>query len=231
MLRFLLRLLLIAACFSGVSAVAQEAVAKKSGGLSVRALLLVPSGQVTSLHPLSGAEVGDEVLIGAGGLSDAFKPTARQFSLAVPDAKQEIGFRAVAKVVLPELGKDFIILLEPAGATYKIHVVNGKEPRFGADSVLFFNASETTLGGTLGATRVLIKPRVAVFAKAPPRGEKPYYQVTFYRPDEGKARPFANTRWPHRESGRCYVFFYRNAVGRLTYQAVDEEIKPLAPAE
>ena len=87
------------------------------------------------------------------------------------------------------------------------------------------------MGATLGASKVLIKPRVAVFAKAPPRGEKPYYQVTFYQPDDGQARPFANTRWPHRDKGRCYIFFYRSQAGRLTYQAVDEELTRVATAE
>jgi hypothetical protein len=226
MFRLLCNLLLVAACFAGSLTAATE-----SNTTAVRALLLVPGGPVVKLHPLSGSVAGDAVQIGARGLSDPFKPGTREFSLAVPDAKQESGYRAVANVALPAEGKDFIILLEPAGATYKVHLVNGGESRFGADSVLFFNASEVTLGATLGETKVLIKPRVAVFAKAPRRGEKPYYQVTFYEPDKGKARPFADTRWPHRDKGRCYIFFHRSQTGRLTYQAVDEELTPVAPAE
>ena len=78
---------------------------------------------------------------------------------------------------------------------------------------------------------MLIKPRVAVFVKPPPRGDKPFYQVTFYQSDNSKARPFANTRWPHRDASRCYVFFYRSETGRLTYQAVDESLTPVAAAE
>jgi len=225
MFRLLSILLLVSACFTGSLTAATE-----SNTTGIRALLLVPGGPVIKLHPLSGSVVGDAVQIGARGLSDPFKPGAREFSLAVPDAKQESGFRAVANVVLPAEGRDFIILLEPAGATYKVHLVNSGESRFSADSMLFFNALEVTLGATLGETKVLIKPRVAVFAKAPPRGEKPYYQVTFYEPDKGKARPFADTRWPHRDKGRCYIFFYRSQGGRLTYQAVDEELAPMMSA-
>jgi hypothetical protein len=193
-LRLMSGLLISAGVSSGTASAATE-----PGGLSVRALMLAPSGPVTNLHPISGTQVGDAVLVGAGGLSDSFKPATREFSLGVPDNRQESGFRAVAKVALPEQGKDFVILLEPVGATCKIHVVSGKEPRFGADSVLFFNASDTALGATLGSIKLLIKPRLAVFAKAPSRGQKPYYQVTFYLPDEGRARPFANTRWPLRD--------------------------------
>jgi hypothetical protein len=226
MFRLVFKFLLVTACFAGSLTTATE-----SNTTGVRALRLVPGGPVVKLHLLSGSVAGDAVQIGARGLSDPFKPGTREFSLAIPDAKQESGFRAVANVVLPAEGKDFIILLEPAGATYKVHLVNGRESRFGADSVLFFNASEVTLGATLGETKVLIKPRVAVFAKAPPRGEKPYYQVTFYQPDDGKARPFANTRWPHRDKSRCYIFFYRSQTGRLTYQAVDEELTPAASVQ
>ena len=226
MFRLLFHLLRVAACCAGSLAAATE-----SNPTGVRALLLVPGGPVVKLHLLSGSVAGDAVQIGARGLSDPFKPGTREFALAVPDAKQESGFRAVANVVLPAEGRDFIILLEPAGATYKVHLVNGGESRFGADSVLFFNASEVLLGATLGETKVLIKPRVAVFAKAPQRGGKSYYQVTFYEPDKGKARPFANTRWPHRDKGRCYIFFYRSQGGRLIYQAVDEELTPTAAAE
>jgi len=218
MLRALSHIPLAVIWFAGALSFAAE-----SSGLRVRALLLVPGGPVTHLHPVSGEKAGGAVQIGARGLSQPFSPATREFILAVPDTKQESGFKAVAKVVLPAEGRDFIILLEPAGAIYKVHVVNGREPRFSADCVLFFNASEVTLGATLGPKKVLIKPRQAVFAKAPARGEKPYYQVTLYQPDKGKARVFSNTRWPHRDQGRSYVFLYRSQpAGRLTFEAIDE---------
>ncbi|MCU0781123.1 MAG: hypothetical protein MUF04_08495, partial [Akkermansiaceae bacterium] len=92
--------------------------------------------------------------------------------------------------------------------------------------------TENNLGASLGDNKFIIKPRAAVFAKPPPRGEKPFYQVTFYQPKDGKARPFANTRWPHRDASRCYVFLYRSqANGRITYQAVDEQLTPVAAIE
>ena len=226
MFRHLFNFSLVAACFSGSLTAAAE---PKPAG--VRALLLVPGGPIAKLHPLSGGVAGDAVQIGARGLSEPFKPSTREFALAVPDTKQESGFRAVANVVLPAEGRDFIILLEPAGATYKVHLVNGGESRFGADSTLFFNASETPVMAVLGSEKTLIKPRMAVFAKAPSRGEKPFYQATLYQSDNGKVRPFFNSRWPHRDNVRCYAFIYRNEAGNLTYQAVDERLMPMASAE
>lgn len=218
--------LTVAACFSACPVLGAE-----SAGLGVRALLLVPGGPVVKLHPVAGEKVAAAVEIGARGLSKSFRPAARAFSLAARDDTRESGYRDVARVSLPQQGKDFIILLEPADEILKVHVVHGRESRFGANSLLFFNASDTVLGADLGGSKVLVKPRVAVFAKPPPRGDKPFYQVTFYQPDNNNARPFANTRWPHRDASRCYVFFYRSESGRLTYQAVDEYLTPGPAAE
>ncbi|MCU0795180.1 MAG: hypothetical protein MUF31_04510 [Akkermansiaceae bacterium] len=212
----------LAAFFCGCFCMGAE-----TAGPSVRALLLVPGGPMVDIHPVSGEIVGDAVQVGARGLSESFHPPAREFSVAIPDEKQDSGYRIVGKATLPEQGKDFIILLEPGKSSFTIHVVDGQEPKFRADCILFFNASDTVLGASLGRTKVIIKPRVAVFAKPPERGDKPFYQVTFYQPDNSKARPFANTRWPHRDASRCYVFLYRSASGRLTYQAVDESLLPV----
>ena len=227
MIRQLSCLLLATVCVAAsISHAATESAAP-----GVRALLLVPGGPVVKLHPLSGKIVGDAVQVGARGLSDPFRPATREFSLAVPDSKQETGHRVVANVPLPAEGGDFIILLEPARSMFKVHVVNARESRFGSDSVLFFNATETTLGAALGQSKVFIKPRMVVFAKPPRKGGKPFYQVTLYQPDDGRARPFVNTRWPHRNGSRCYVFLYRGQNGRLSYQAVDEVLPAVASTD
>jgi len=200
--------------------------AQQASGIGLRALLLAPGGSTITLHPLIEGKVSGAVLIGARGLSEKFTAPARQFSLAVPDAKAETGFRAVGDVALPPQGKDFILLLEPDGTKLKPHVIASKESRFVGDSTLFFNASQNPVVAVLGSEKTLIKPRTAVFAKAPKRGEKPFYQATLYHSDNGKVKPFFNSRWPHRDAVRCYAFIYRNAEGRLAYQAVDERLMP-----
>jgi hypothetical protein len=194
--------------------------------IGVRALLLTPGGPTVTLHPMIEGKVSDPVTIGARSLSDSFGAPARQFALALPDQSVEIGFRSVGEVTLPAQGKDFILLLEPTAEKFKAHVIASREPRFVADSTLFFNASETPVMAVLGSDKTLIKPRVAVFAEAPARGEKPFYQVTLYQPDGNKVRPFFSSRWPHRDNVRCYAFIYRNEAGRLTYQAVSEHLMP-----
>lgn len=217
--------ILIMSCvaFASLHCQAQEASAAR-----IRALLLVPGGPVMSLHAIGGKSVGDAVSIGARGLSESFTAPARHFSWAVPDKSAESGYRSVGEVQLPEQGEDFMILLEPVNKIFKSHVISAKESRFGADGLLFFNASDAVIGAALGNVRVRIPPRVAVFGKAPVRTEKPFYQVTFYYQQDADVRPFYDTRWPHRDDGRCYVFFYRSESGRITYQSVDEKLKPQA---
>lgn len=200
--------------------------AQDSSGPGLRALLLVPGGPVVSLHAMGGKTVGDAVSIGARGLSESFTAPGRHFSWAVSDKNADSGYRAVGEVHLPEQGNDFIILLEPVNKMFKSHVIVAKESRFGPDGLLFFNASDAVIGAALGNVRVKIPPRVAVFGRAPAKSEKPFYQVTFYYQNEGEVRPFYDTRWPHREESRCYVFFYRSENGRITYQSVDERLKP-----
>lgn len=193
-------------------------------GPGVRALLLAPEGAVSTLYPVSGETRGKGVVVGARGLSEPFHPPAREFSLMIEDNKRESGFRDAGKAALPPEGDDFIILLEPEHAAFKVHVIHGGDARFGPNGILFFNASESNIGIALGASKLLVKPRAPVFAKPPDGGGRPYYQVTFFEAENGKARPFVNTRWPHRENSRCYVFLYRNRNGRFTYQAVDEAV-------
>ncbi len=199
-------------------------VAAEPAGPGVRALLLAPEGAVATLHPVSGETRGKGVVVGARGLSESFHAPSREFSLMVEDSKRESGFRDVGKVLLPPEGDDFIILLEPDNDALKVHVIHGGDARFGANGILFFNASENNIGIALGASKLVVKPRAPVFAKAPDGDGRPYYQVTFFEAENGKARPFVNTRWPHRDNSRCYVFLYRNRNGRFTYQAVDERV-------
>ena len=225
MIRSIVAALSLAALVPGLTN-AQEV---KSGGMRVRALLLAPAGPTMELHTIAAEtkKVTGPILIGARGISDSINPGSRTFSFAIPDAVDKTGYRSVAKVTLPPSGSDFIVLLEPAGETFKTHLVSGKETRFRNSSTMFFNATEVPIGATLGDNKVVIPPRKPVIAEAPAKiGDKPWYQVAFYSPGkDGKPRIFTNTRWPFRKASRCYLFFYRSTTSnRITYQAVDESI-------
>ncbi len=202
--------------------------AGKSSGAKSRALLLVRRSSTMELRTLATEtkKTSAPILVGARGLSDPVSPGGRRFSFVIPDAATESGYRSVADVMLPEQGSDFIILLEPSGENFKAHVVIGKEPRFVNGSTLFFNATDIPIGATLGETKILIRPGDPILAEAPPKGERPWYQVSFYEPDvDGSPRIFTNTRWPYRNASRSYVFFFLvKDSERIAIQAVDESL-------
>lgn len=199
-------------------------VPAKPTGPSVRALLLVPAGPNTQLCSVTEAKTSEPFNVGALGLSTAFYPGARSFSLGVPDKNPEKGVKNVGTVTLPESGKDFILLLEPKGEIFQPYVVDAKDPKFGAGAVMFFNASDVSIGATLGSEKSVIKPRTVTLADAPLRKDLPYYQVSFYQAEGTSARLFGNTRWPHRSESRVLVFFFKGANGRIAYQAVDDSL-------
>ena len=192
----------------------------------VRMLILSPVDREMriSLIGVKGKVLTDQVLTGNLGLSDSVEVKERKISLAIPAPEEESGFLKVGEVSLPEKGKDFIVLLEPTGKTFDTHVVSGKMPGFGRGNALFFNATDTSLGVTLGARKVLIPPRELVAGGPPAKGEKSWYQVAFYQPREGGgARKFGDTRWPYREHARAYVFFYPDGpFNGVSYHVVDE---------
>jgi hypothetical protein len=203
----------------------QTATSSSKGGPSVRILMLSNSIPNFELFNLVDDKVSEPILVSTRGLSDPFSPGSGTFTLVIKDPKAESGYRPVGTVTLPEQGKDFILLLEPvAPAEFKPYVVNSRQPLFGADSVLFFNACDVTVGAELGDKKALIPIRKITILQAPARkGEVPYYQVALYQWENEEARMFSTTRWPHRSAGRNYVFIYRDAeTGRLTYRGIDE---------
>jgi hypothetical protein len=205
---------------------------KSAADTRVRALLLTPGGANIRLHTLamkadgSPAEAKGPFLIGARGLSDPISPGASTFSFAIPSKTDQSGFRSVATVVLPPDSGDVIVLLEPAGEIFNPHLIRGSEPRFRGNSLLFFNATDVAIGANLGGEKFLIPPRKPTITSVPRQGDRPWYQVAFYEPlPQNQVNIITNTRWPHRESSRSYIFFYRKGSSqRICHHSVDENL-------
>lgn len=198
-------------------------------GVNVGVMLLVPAGPTMELFSVNQntKKVQGPILVGARGISDMFAISSRQFSFAVKDKSAESGYRAVANVIVPDSGGDFIVLLEPKGNQFRTHIINGDSLGFGNNSTLFFNATDVPLGIVLGDYKKVLPPRQPTIMDAPEKGERPWFQVTFYESVDGQSRMFNNTRWPHRNASRSYLFFYRSEKsGRISFQAVDEALVP-----
>ena len=228
---------LLGVCGLALSTLAQPAgkaaLLPPSKGPAIRALLLTAGYPNLELVVIAGKQVSEPLLVGASGLSERAFPGGKSFSLAVKDASAEHGYRSVASITLPEVGDDFIVLLEPAaGNSFTPYLVNGHQKSFGADATLFFNASQAAIGAVLENAKFMIPPRrVEVVAGPPRQGEIPYYQVELYYPDGGTPRLFSSSRWLHRPTGRNYVFIYQDKEsGSFGYQTVNETFaRTLAP--
>lgn len=180
-----------------------------------------------SLIAADGGKISDPVLTGNLGLSDSVEVSGREISLAISAPAAESGFLKVGEASLPEGGTDFIVLLEPAGETFNTHVVSGKMPGFGRGDTLFFNATDMSLGATLGTRKILVPPRKPIASGPSAQGRESWYQVTFYQPVEGgSVRKFGDTRWPYRDHARTYVFFYPDGpFNGVSYHVVDEMMR------
>lgn len=217
----------LTACLPGMfpaSANAQESE-RSEAGPSVSMLLLAPHGPVAELHSIVGDRIKGPVRVHSARVSEPLFPGARAFSLAIADATSAQGFKAVATVTLPQSGKDFIALLQPEGERYNVMLIDKDSPGFRQDSIALYNAADAPIGFSAGGKRVLINPKKLAVVQPPPREEKPYYQLQLYEIRENEPKILTNTRWPHRNRSRLYLFFYRNeTTGRIVWQAVDEII-------
>ena len=160
------------------------------------------------------------------GLSDPLQAPGRAFEITTPTTSDQAG-RTLSKVALPEAGKRFLLLLVPSKQTYVCHVVRLDDPGFKAGNVCFLNVSQIPVAGSLGPRKFVAKSGKPEIVAAPQKGELPYYQVQFYYKQGEQTRALADTRWPHDDRSRAYVFFFTNPkTGRLTYRAVDEDLPP-----
>lgn len=198
-------------------------------GPAVRALLLVSGSPNMELVTIAGERISAPFNVGASGLSQRFHPGASEFHLGVKDDGEETGYRRVGKATLAPGGRDHILLLEPVeGRMFGIHAISGAATDFGADSTLFFNASDVSVGAMLGNVKKVLAPgRIEIVPAPQVKGDVPFFQVEMYHASGSTSRMFASSRWLHRSDGRNYAFVYRDtATGRFSYKIFSETISP-----
>ncbi len=200
--------------------------AQQGTEVSIKALILSPGEREMNISILAPETkvVSKSVVIGNLGLSDPVMVADRKLSIVIQDKAKETGYRSIGDISLPATGSEFIVLLEPADGKFTTHVVSGKLPGFGRGDTLFFNATDMSLGATLGEKKIIIPPRKPVAGGPPAEGSQSWYQVTFYQPVEGGgSRKFGDTRWSYRDHARAYVFFYPDGpFNGVSYHVVDE---------
>ena len=148
------------------------------------------------------------------------------------EVKAAEGDASLAKVVLPEAGEAFLVLLLPTEKTYQTVVLAADGKEFKAGDVYFHNSSAKTVSGKVGSVEFTLEPgKGSVITPAGASPEK-LYDVSFKVRDEKRERVLSETRWPVDPQLRTYVFFFNKpGSDRVDYRAVEEFIAAPEPGK
>lgn len=199
-------------------------MAQASPPLQVRFLAqLVPDG-MDQIVMVAGKLSGEPFALPTQNLSDRQAPPARWFEL-----KSVVGDHLLGTVMLPDQGKDFIVLLVVGGkAGYKPIVIDSANPAFQVGQVFTYNASSQTILGQVSDNRFVIPSRNSQIIKPDGAVEDRYYNVAFGLRNETdkKVRIIATSRWPVTKVKRSYLFFFdKPQKNTVTFRAVDEYLE------
>lgn len=142
----------------------------------------------------------------------------REFQFGI--VKEEV-FRPLGKVLLPEQGRDFILVMVPVKSGYRVFPVRADDPDFGGNDVCFFNFTPHVLLVALGETKSKIDPASYRIITPEPKDGSTIYKALFAYVKEGRAIPFNNSRWPVNGKIKSLVFVHWDQENeRLTYRSV-----------
>lgn len=178
--------------------------------------------------------------LSAAHLSDPIKAPARTIILRLKEKPITL-----AKIVLPQNGDSFIVLLipNPKGGYLPV-VIPSDDPAFRGGDVYLYNHAEKPVIGHVGAAKFLLNPGEGKLLRPAGAHEETFYDVGFavreghdntssqteadqaVRAQAGY-RLLRTVRWPVVTRSRSYVFFYHNRLkNRIDYRAVDEVLTP-----
>lgn len=219
----MLRHLLITLCLGTLTLAAQE-----KGNISLRFVAERAPAVIGQVNVVSAEAKSEPFALPTNNLSAAIKVAARALTLNTVEKNLEL-----CKIVLPENGNDFVILLlpNPKGG-YINTVIPAKDASFRPGDVYFYNHSDKTVLGFVGKATFILpagqgKALRPVGAKA-----EGYYDVGFGVRETTGDRPLSSSRWPVEKQIRSYVFFFVNPQSKaVDFRAVDEFVEPEAPQQ
>lgn len=202
------------------------AVAQNKGGdITIRFLAERVPDQLGEVELVAEESRSAQFSLPTNNLSEPQDAPGRAFGL-VPAG----GEKPLAKIKLPDEGKDFIVLLIPNKTAYHPVVIAAESANFKPGDVYFFNSSNSLILGFVGTAKFTLSPGKGKSVR--PKGARPegFYDVGFGVKEKEGNRTLSTTRWPVEEQIRSYVFFFMNpSTKRIDFRAVDEFIMPKAP--
>jgi hypothetical protein len=110
-----------------------------------------------------------------------------------------------------------LVMSDPSNkfAPVRIQVVDASMAHFSRGQTLWYNLTELTVGGMLGSSKLVLKPRSQSIMDAP-LTEAGYYPVSlaYYKEDKKDIYPICETRWAHDPSSRYISFVIEQKFNR-----------------
>ena len=218
MFHLTLRLLLILPILCGISN-AQE----KPNKHTCRILFLNrPATAPIKLYLFDGVK-SQEVELPSMNLSPVYELAAGPLNLtllpAPPQDPQHLPIGAPSAMV-PETLPDFYLLLlsDPTNkvAPVRMQVVNASAEKITKGQTLWFNLTDLTIGGKLGAEKMLIKPKSSMVTN-PPLSDAGNYPVSiaYHKEGEETSYPICETNWLHDPRSRSLGFIIYQEGARI----------------
>ena len=172
-----------------------------------------PDEAPASLHLFDGT-AAREVDLPSMNLSQVYELPAGDISLALlpapPLNPKEIPTGAPT-ITVPAAITDIYLLVmsDPANkvAPVSLQIVDASAAKLLRGQTLWFNLTELTIGGNLGAATIILKPKSRAVMDAP-RNDAGDYPVSLAYRKEGKEQPYpiCETRWAHDPRNRNLGF-------------------------
>ena len=179
-------------------------------------------------------EAAGEVVLAAGDKKSAAIPlpiNAPSEALLAParafEVKAAAGDVSLAKVVLPEAGDSFLVLLLSGEKGYQPTVLAADGKAFKGGDVYFHNSSSKTVTGKVGTAAFALEPGKG--SVVTPAGASPdkLYAVSIKVREGANERVLSETNWPVDPNLRTYFFFFNKPdTDRVDYRAVEEFVEP-----
>lgn len=193
--------------------------AAEKSSRSCRVLFLnAPDDAPEKLHLFDGAS-SREVELTRMGFSPVYQVGASAAALALLPSPVPAGRPGTAPVIpdgapkaaLAETITDFYLIVtsDPANklVPVKMQVVDAGAASFKRGQMLWFNLTDSKVGGQVGSRKLLLAPSSRLILDAPANGMEDYHVSLFYQPPgKPEAEPLCETNWSHDPRSRG-VFF------------------------
>ncbi len=203
------------------------APAAEKSARSCRILFLsAPDDAPEKLHLFDGT-ASQEVELTRMGFSPVYQVRAGALALALlpsavpaPKAGTPPAIPDGApKAAIAESITDFYLIVssDPANkvAPVKMQVINADAANFKRGQMLWYNLTDSKVGGVVGSRKLLVEPNSRIILDAPANGLEDYHvNIHFLPTGKDRPEPLCETNWSHDPRSRS-VFFILKPVGSL----------------